>query len=102
VQHNINSKTIGLPELKSLVLNLRKISPENTNPKPPSRLSTSSLGVLVGRSLRLKHTALKLLKSYPKKKSFNRTEVDEFLQKVFTSCGLECPASISYPENMIG
>jgi len=43
----------------------------------------------VGRSLRLKHAALKILKGYPKEKIFSKPDVEEFLGKTFTACGLD-------------
>ena len=102
MQHDSKSLQIGLPELKTLVLNLRKMTTGTSNAHPISHFSTSSLGVQVGRSLRLKHATLKILKNYPKDKYFNSSEVEEVLQEVFTSCGLPCPASLNYPETTIG
>lgn len=102
MQHDSKSQQIGLPELKTLALNLRKMTTGTSDAHIASYVSTSSLGVQVGRSLRLKHATLKILKNYPKDKNFNSSEVQEVLQEVFTSCGLTCPANLNYPETMIG
>ena len=93
MHHKNHADTIGLPELKTLVLNLRKMPAQSAQANPTHNLSASTIGVQVGKSLRLKHTALKILKSYSKEKLFSKLEVEEFLKKAFTASELVYPAS---------